>query len=254
MIDPTVASTFRLASKHTLLIDEVDNMSIIRSMRSVLNDGHSFGGCVTRVAPNKEVISYPVFGPVAIAGIGKIPASLASRSLVIRLHRSDKHLDRFKAQENYFASELVNWAEQANLDPNPKLPAQLVGREADKWRPLIAIADSFDRGAIAREVALTFLNESDPTDLKELLLRDTEKVFSSVKTKMITTEVLYQKLLEDKDGEFELDYAEHKITKTRISHILADFQIKNRNHRYGKTVQRSWFREDFEEMWRRYSG
>ena len=30
MIDPTVASTFRLANSHTLLIDEVDNMSALR--------------------------------------------------------------------------------------------------------------------------------------------------------------------------------------------------------------------------------
>src|ERR1700722_100079 len=48
MIDPTVASTFRLANSHTLLIDEVDNMSIIKNMRSILNDGHSVGGSVTR--------------------------------------------------------------------------------------------------------------------------------------------------------------------------------------------------------------
>ena len=88
--DPTVASTFRLASSHTLLIDEVDNMSIIKNMRSILNDGHSVGGSVTRTGKDGEVISYPVYGPVALAGIGKLPATLMSRSLVIRLHRSTK--------------------------------------------------------------------------------------------------------------------------------------------------------------------
>ena len=76
--DPSVASIFRLASNHTLLIDEVDNMSIIKNMRSILNDGHGVGGSVTRTGKDGEVISYPVYGPVALAGIGKLPATLMS--------------------------------------------------------------------------------------------------------------------------------------------------------------------------------
>jgi hypothetical protein len=53
--DPTVASTFRLANGHTLLIDEVDNMSMIRNMRGILNDGHALGGSVTRTGKDGEV-------------------------------------------------------------------------------------------------------------------------------------------------------------------------------------------------------
>jgi hypothetical protein len=254
LIDPTVASTFRLASSHTLLIDEVDNMSIIRNMRSVLNDGHSVGGSVTRIGKDGEVISYPVYGPVALAGIGKLPATLMSRSLVIRLHRSNLAMERFKPREQYFSPQLYAWAEQANLDPDPQMPAQLVGRDADKWRPLIAIGDYFDRGDIARQVALNFIKESDTLDIKESVLRDTQKVFNRAKSKILTIETLYEKLREDKEGEFEIDYDDQKITKRVIGNMLAEFQIRSKPHRYkGGTPTKCWFKEDFEEMWERYS-
>ena len=194
LIDPTVASTFRLASSHTLLIDEVDNMSIIKNMRSILNDGHSVGGSVTRTGKDGEVISYPVYGPVALAGIGRLPATLISRSLVIRLHRSTKSMERFRTRD---APSLYGWAEQASLHPDPQMPAQLIGRDADKWRPLIAIADFFDQGEIsdlARQVALTFINENETLDIKELVLRDTQKVFSRAKTDKLTADTLYERL------------------------------------------------------------
>jgi hypothetical protein len=254
LIDPTVASTFRLASAHTLLIDEVDNMSILKNMRSILNDGHSVGGCVTRTGKDGQVISYPVYGPVALAGIGRLPATLMSRSLIIRMHRSTKAMERFRPREQYFAAAFYAWAEQAVLNPDPQMPAQLVGRDADKWRPLIAIADSFDRGDIARKVALQFVNESDTSDIKELVLRDTQRVFDRVKTNILSADTLYQKLVEDKEGELEIDYADQKITKRVIGNMLAEFQIRSRPHRYkGGTPTKCWFREDFEEMWERYS-
>jgi hypothetical protein len=55
LIDPTTASTFRLAGDHTLLLDEVDNMSIMKSMKSmkaILNNGHEIGEFVPRTGEN----------------------------------------------------------------------------------------------------------------------------------------------------------------------------------------------------------
>jgi hypothetical protein len=254
VIDPTVASTFRLANSHTLLLDEVDNMSIVKNMRSVINAGHEVGGIVPRTILG-EVVSFPVYGPVALAGIGKqLPASIMSRSLVIRLHRSNKEIERFKATDYHFMLQLYLWAEKIKLNLDPKLPAQLIGRDADKWRPLIAIADSFDRGDMAREVALKFLYENDGPDIKESVLRDTRKVFESVKVDKLTVETMHLKLQEDADGELEVDYVERKITKRKIGDILAEFQIRSKLQRFDKgPPQKCWFREDFTEMWNRYA-
>jgi Protein of unknown function (DUF3631) len=253
MIEFSVASTFRLASSHTLLLDEVDNMSIVKGMRAILNDGHSIGGFVTRTGKDSEVISYPVYGPVALAGIGRLPATLMSRSLVIRMHRSTKAMERFP-KEHYLAPAFSNWAAQANLNPNPQMSAQIIGRDADKWRPLIAIADSFDRGDIARKVALQFIKESDTLDIKESVLRDTEKAFVKLKEQIITTDMLYNTLRQDDEGEYEIDYVEDKITKRALGDILAAFQIRSGVHRYkGGAPAKCWFKEDFEDMWERYA-
>jgi Protein of unknown function (DUF3631) len=251
--DPTVATLFRLANDHTLLLDEVDNMSIIRNMRSILNDGHSKGGSVTRTGKDGEVISYPVYGPVALAGIGRLPATLMSRSIIVRIHRSAKVLERFKISEQYYAPQLAKWAKQVNLNQNPKMPSVLTGRDADKWRPLIAIADSFNRGVMARRMALNFLKESDNPDIKESLLRDTQKVFNTLKTSILTTDILCQKLREDKEGEYEIDYVEYKVTKRVIGNLLSEFQLRSKPHRYGANVKRCWFRADFEAMWKKYA-
>ena len=35
-----------------------------------------------------RVIKYPVYGPLALAGIGRLPATLMSRSIIIPMHRS----------------------------------------------------------------------------------------------------------------------------------------------------------------------
>lgn len=254
IIDPTVASTFRLANDHTLLMDEVDNMSIIRSMRSILNDGHTFGGCVVRVAPDKTVVEYPIYGPVAFAGIGRIPATLMSRSLVIRLHRSNKVMERFKTTGQEYEIELHKWAEKVKLEKDPQMPAFLIGRDADKWRPLLAIADYFNRGEVAREAAREFINEGNALDIKESVLRDTARVFDRIKLAIITTDAMHHILQEDKEGEFEVDYVELKITKRAIGNMLADFQIKSKPHRWNNGApQRCWFKEDFEEMWNRYA-
>jgi Protein of unknown function (DUF3631) len=252
--DPSASSLRDLAKDHTMLIDEVDNMPIIRNMKSVLNEGHSYGGSVTRTGKDGEVISYPVYGPVALAGIGKLPAPLMSRSLVIHMYRGRKTLERFNPRDHYYASQFYNWADQVNLNPDPIMPAQIIGRSADKWRPLIAIADSFDRSELARDVALEFLKESVTLDIKEQVLRDTQKVFENEKTDILTVDTLFQKLREDGEGEYEVDYIDLKVTKRKIGDLLANFQIRSRLDRLkGGKPTRYWSREDFEEMWERFT-
>ena len=102
-------------------------------------------------------------------------------------------------------------------------------------------------------MAIEFLKESATLDIKEQVLRDTQKVFDSEKVNILTIDTLYQKLREDKDGEYEVDYVDQKVTKRKIGDILAIFKIRSRQHRFGATNTKCWFREDFEEMWERFT-
>jgi hypothetical protein len=254
VIDPTVASVFRLVNEHTMLMDEADNMGLIKNMRSILNAGFEVGGSVVRTILG-EVVSFPVYGPVALAAIGKLPHALMTRSVVINIQRSKKVMERFDPANYHLILQFYLWAQKVELDQNPKMPAQLIGRNADKWRPLIAIADSFGLGDKAREAALKFLAEDEKQDEKEAILRDTQKVFDELKTDKVSVDTMFNKLKEDVNGEYEIDYVEKKITKRKIGDTLRVFKITNKQERSKKTgaPTRYWLRSDFEEMWDRYA-
>jgi hypothetical protein len=144
------------------------------------------------------------------------------------------------------------WADGVNLDPDPRLPLQIKGRDADKWRPLIAIGNAVDRSMIAYEAMSEFYKERSVPDIKESLLRDIHDVFIEAQAKILTTEMLLSSLLKLEYS--EVDWSEQQLTKTKIARILGEFQIENRVHRYeGGPVTRCWFAVDFEEMWERYA-
>jgi hypothetical protein len=252
IIDPTTATTFRLAGTHTLLLDEVDNINLMKSMRAILNNGHEVGGFVPRTGKDGEVIKYPVYGPLALASIGRLPVTLMSRSIIIPMHRSNAQREIFNPRDAFYSEEIARWAERVNLDPNPTLPEQIKGRDADKWRPLIAIGNAVDRSMMAYEAMSEFYKEKIVPDIKESLLSDIQQVFTDTQTDILTTDMLLDGLrsLEYSD----VDWSEHQLTKTKIARVLREFQIENRVHRYqGGTPTRCWFAVDFEEMWSRYA-
>ena len=87
----STAVTFRAIDKFrpTLMIDEVD--TFLRDndeLRGVLNSGHRRGGHAFRCeGDNNEVKAFSTFAPIATAGIGKLPGTLADRSIHAELQR-----------------------------------------------------------------------------------------------------------------------------------------------------------------------
>jgi hypothetical protein len=252
LIDPTTATTFRLAGSHTLLLDEVDNVNIMKSMKAILNNGHEVGGFVPRTGNDGEVIKFPIYRPLALAGIGHLPVTLMSRSIIVPMHRSSAQMEIFNPKDAFYSEEIARWAERVNLDPNPIMPEQIKGRDADKWRPLIAIGNAVDRSMVAYEAMSDFYKEKSVPDIKESLLRDTQQVFTDLQADILTSDMLLDSLLKLEYS--EVDWSEHQLTKTKIARVLTEFQIENRVHRYqGGTATRCWFAVDFEEMWSRYA-
>ena len=80
----------------TLLMDEVDTIfgpragSSAEAQRAILNAGNRRGTTVPRVIVgrmSRTVVDYKVFGPKVVAGIGRLPGTVADRSIVIRMER-----------------------------------------------------------------------------------------------------------------------------------------------------------------------
>lgn len=253
LIDPTPASIFRIASDVSLLLDEVDNVRIDRQLRAIFNTGHMVGGQVPRVILG-ETTYFPVYGPLTLAGIGTLPPTLLSRSLVIHIHRSSEKPRFNKVEAASSIGVLVEeWASNVKLNLDPEVP--LKGRAADNWRVLIAIADSLDRGDKAREAALKFTGEQTYPNLKLSLLYDIRAVFNETEFTSLPSQRLVDKLINMENS--QADWSEHQLTTKKMASILGEFQIRNKLQRwpesgYERRVQRCYIRGDFEDMWKRY--
>ena len=163
----------------------------------------------------------------------------------------NKRMERFNPRDAFYSGEIERWAQQVNLDPDPRMPAQIIGRDEDNWRPLIAIGHAVDRADLAYKVMVEFYKEGTTINIKESLLRDIHRVFMDANANILTNEMLLNKLLSLKDG--EVDWSEYKLTKAKISRMMSNFQIANQPHLYeGRTLARCWFAADFEKMWARY--
>jgi hypothetical protein len=144
----------------TLLLDEWDAMSranneSTETLRGMLNSGHRRDGKVSSCGPKTagfQPTDFSVFCPKVIAGIGKVPATIADRSIPIRLKRKapGEKIERFRkklvlANANTLKACLICWA-RTHLEElkvaKPQLPECLSDRQQDGAEPLLAIADA----------------------------------------------------------------------------------------------------------------
>jgi hypothetical protein len=187
----TAASIYHAVDREhpTLLIDEADNLGLPfnGALRAVLNSEHRRGGKVTRYHGG-QARSFSTFAPVAVAAIGTLPLPVMHRSIVIHMARRDgRHqLTRLdmddadtKADLNVAYRMMFRWASDAELTSDPPMPAPLRDRQADNWRPLIAIADAFGShwARRAREAAILWAGEHHDEDAAVVLLRDIRDIF-----------------------------------------------------------------------------
>jgi Protein of unknown function (DUF3631) len=201
----TAAAIYHLVHKErrTLLVDEADNLELSAKavLRAVLNSGHRKGGSVVRFVGGQPR-RFSTFVPVALASIGSLTLPLMSRSVRIHMVRHDgmRPLRRFDetATDDLDAvyRHIFLWAKSATFNLDPEMPAEVRGRQADNWRPLIAIADACcaDWGALARDAAATFGRGYHDEDILVLLLRDILEVFDARGVDRLASRVLVEAL------------------------------------------------------------
>lgn len=161
-ISASPAAVFRTLSQRqvTLLFDEVDSIWSGRGkddnhedLRALLNAGYKRGAKIPRcVGPKHEVQMFPVYAAVALAGIGDLPDTIMTRSVIIRMRRRApcEPVEPFRSRQHDGAGHevrdaLAAWAERVGPSTGaswPKLPDGIVDRPAEIWEPLISVADA----------------------------------------------------------------------------------------------------------------
>lgn len=156
------AAIFRtLSTKQiTLLVDEVDAIFSRRGaedsnedLRAMLNAGYKRGASIPRcVGPRHEVQQFQVFCATALAGLGDLPDTIMSRSIIIRMRKraADERVESFRTRVQEtpgreLRERLASWATvvaDACGSAWPSMPDGIVDRPSEVWEPLLAVADA----------------------------------------------------------------------------------------------------------------
>lgn len=269
-ITPAVLARKVDAEAPTLLLDESDaafksDKEYAETLRGILNSGHRRGGstsCCVGQGANISYRDFSTFGAKAIAGIGKLPDTVADRAIAIRLKRRAPHevVARFrfrevKAKAKPLRDALARWA-TANVaaltDARPDIPVALDDRAADGWEPLLAIADlvAGDWPERARRAALVLsaggAREDDSTGVR--LLADVRELF---KGNCMRSAVLATSLA-DLDAAPWGDWRGKPLDARGLARLLKPHGITPKKIRFGEATAQGYERADFEDAWTRY--
>jgi hypothetical protein len=289
-VDITGPALFRTVEKArpTLLFDEADNTfgrygkagDGASDILAILNSGHRCGGQVTRtVGEDFEPRAFSTHTPVAMALIGKPPGTLGDRCIYIEMRRklASEKTESFRYDRTGhlqpLARQVRRWCNdnrQTLAASDPAMPDGVFNRDADNWRPLLAVADLIGFGAEARGAAARFIAERDETSsISVMMLGDCRQAFEELQAEQLGSDrlVAYLKQLE---GRPWAEWHRGKgITTHTIVQILAPFGIKPEeealffsdwrhvltNPPVNSTAvirKRGYLRTRFEDAWRRY--
>ncbi len=236
----STAAVFRGIEKWspTLLVDEADTfLTANDELRGVLNSGHfRRTAFVIRVTgENLEPARFTTWAPKVIALIGKLPPTLASRSIHIEMRRmapgetvEPVRLERLDFKPVVAAA--ARWAQDHDLalrDAEPDIPGSLLGRRADNWRHLLAIADLAGGRwpARARRAAETLTAQGSEQTTGILLLEDIQMIFAEKGEDKIASSVLVEKLADIETRPWGEWSRGKPITVRQLARLLAPFNI-----------------------------
>jgi len=258
----------------TLLLDEWDatargNQEFTETLRGILNSGHRRNGKVSVCGPKSTgylPTDFHVFCPKAIAGIGKLPETIADRSIQIRLKRKGpgEKVDRFRTKlvlgdANRLRGRLMAWVRE-HLESlkvaRPELPEFLSDRQQDGAEPLLAIADAAGGNwpSQARAALMELCSSSDSVEESHgvMLLADIRDTFCETDAEELSSRVLVDALLKFEGRPWPaLDHF-GPITPNMLARLLAPFEILPRNVRTGRVVLKGYKRAFFSDAWHRY--
>lgn len=267
------AAIFRKLAQedHTLLFDEVDAIFTRKGkddgnedLRALLNAGYRRGATIPRcVGPRHEVQEFGVFAPVALAGLGDLPDTVMTRSVIIRMRRRapSERIEQFRMrihepQGTVLRDRLAVWAEAVGPQVGeawPELPPGVVDRDAEIWEPLLAVADEagghWPDTARRACVALLKVAHDREVSLGVRLLADVRTVFGD-QDAMATVDILEH--LNSLDEAPWGDLYGKKMEPRALARMLSRYGVKSTSVKDGGRVLRGYRREVLWDAWERY--
>ncbi len=205
-----------------------------------MNSGHRRGAVAGRCVVRGKIVEteeIPSFAAVALAGLGWLPDTILSRSIIVRMRRRapDEKIESFRRRTQTPLGEalhrrLAAWAEavlQEATEARPKMPAGVEDRDADVWEALLAVADlaGGDWPNLARRAATELVNaarEIEPS-LNILLLEDLRTIFEG--EERLSTKDVLARLCALEDAPWN-DLKGKPITDNQLARRLKQYGVK----------------------------
>jgi hypothetical protein len=262
------------AEQPSLLLDESDaafkgDSEYAEALRGILNAGFRRGGKASLCVGQGAKLTYkdfPIFCPKAIAGIGKLPDTVADRSILIELRRRSpcEIVERFRFRKAEPDAQLLQeaaalWAKAYLGDlrnREPDLPEALDDRAQDIIKPLLAIADEVGEEwpVRAREAAVALVTGGHREEAESLgvrLLRDCRTAFDESGEDRLATDKLLERLRAAEDAPWRA-LRSAPLDAGTLARMLKPYDIRPKKIREGEDTFRGYRRVWFEDAWARY--
>lgn len=258
----------------TVLFDEVDAVFGARArdseeIRGLLNAGHRRGAVAGRCVVRGKTVTteeLPAYCPVALAGLGQLPDTILSRSIIVRMRRRspDETVEPFRrrlhvGEGHRLRDQLAAWVELVSADlrdAEPVMPPGVEDRNADVWEALLAVADHAggewpDRARVSAVSLVSLGREANPS-LGIRLLSDLRSTFGAADALPTTT------ILERLCAIEEAPWGElrgKKLDARRLAAMLRKYEVHPKQIRIGSGwTGKGYRREELHDPWQRYLG
>jgi hypothetical protein len=273
VLNASPAAIFRTIEKDrpVLLLDEVDTVfsrngkDDDQDLRGLLNSGYRRGATIPRCSgPLHEVRMFPTFCAVALAGLGDLPDTLMTRSVIIRMRRRapGEHVEPFRrrlhgGEGEALCKQLAAWSKAIVgevTDVYPDLPTGITDRPADVWEPLLAVADAAggEWPELARQACVALVKAAQSTDSGSLgvrLLTDLRAVFGASQT--LSTETILTGLHALPEAPWS-DLRGKPLDARGLARRLSAYEVQSTKVKIdGRPVQ-GYRREHLWDTWQRY--
>lgn len=235
-------------------IDEVDNLfgrkgsnNAYKQLLAVLNEGFTAEGSTLAGSPG-SYREMSLFAPVVMAGMGRLPDALHTRSIRIPMRKSGDHgkLEEYRGRKvkfefNQVKTSLSRWSRSTGPALEllfPEIP--LKDRDADKWEPLFAIAEMAGGDWLKRVArAARLLERDDAGDDIPMSVRMVRDIETYIEEHDLT----------DKDnvhtadlitGLLDLDWDERFVRPRAIAKVVGEFGIESKNVRTSKGLAKGY--------------
>jgi hypothetical protein len=256
----------------TILYDEVDTVFGPRAkeneeIRGLLNAGHRRGAVAGRCVVRGKIVEteeLPAFCAVALAGIGDLPETVLTRSVIIRMRRRapTQNVEPWRRRVQLHIGEelhsrLAAWAATVLEEATNNwadMPEGVSDRAADVWEALLGVADAaggdWPKRARVTAVTLVTASKGDRDSLGIRLLGDLKTIFGNEDQK--PTEVILGRLHALPESCWN-DFKGKPLTDRGLADLLRGYEIKSKTLRIDSFgTAKGYARRDFVDAWSRY--